>query len=117
MLLLSDIDKGGVLPTSTALQLLSSSEQQRIKGFIIKFRGDVSLLEPGNHKSYPENNLRCISLVDKQRLSTILHATTQMDWQKLNKFLGLPISQLLRLYIIQQNHLLFVFYKELSGKL
>ncbi|MCU7939202.1 MAG: cobyric acid synthase [gamma proteobacterium symbiont of Bathyaustriella thionipta] len=51
VLLVSDIDKGGVFAhLYGTLKLLSPSEQQRIKGFIInKFRGDVTLLEPGNH--------------------------------------------------------------------
>lgn len=50
VLLISDIDKGGVFAhLYGTLKLLSPSEQQRIRGFIInKFRGDVSLLEPGN---------------------------------------------------------------------
>ncbi len=50
VLLVSDIDKGGVFAhLYGTLKLLSTSEQQRIKGFIInKFRGDISLLEPGN---------------------------------------------------------------------
>lgn len=50
VLLVSDIDKGGVFAhLYGTLKLLSPSEQQRIKGFIInKFRGDISLLEPGN---------------------------------------------------------------------
>ncbi|MCW8929812.1 MAG: cobyric acid synthase [Gammaproteobacteria bacterium] len=50
VLLVSDIDKGGVFAhLYGTLKLLSSSEQQRIKGYIInKFRGDISLLEPGN---------------------------------------------------------------------
>ena len=50
VLLVSDIDKGGVFAhLYGTLKLLSLSEQQRIKGFIInKFRGDESLLEPGN---------------------------------------------------------------------
>ena len=50
VLLVSDIDKGGVFAhLYGTLKLLSPSEQQRIKGFIInKFRGDVALLEPGN---------------------------------------------------------------------
>ena len=50
VLIVSDIDKGGVFAhLYGTLKLLSPSEQQRIKGFIInKFRGDVTLLEPGN---------------------------------------------------------------------
>ena len=50
VILVADIDKGGVFAhLYGTLKLLSNSEQQRIKGFIInKFRGDQSLLEPGN---------------------------------------------------------------------
>lgn len=50
VLVVADIDKGGVFAhLYGTLKLLSESEQQRIKGFIInRFRGDISLLEPGN---------------------------------------------------------------------
>jgi len=50
VLLVADIDKGGVFAhLYGTLKVLSNSEQRRIKGFIInKFRGDQSLLEPGN---------------------------------------------------------------------
>jgi len=49
VILIGDVDKGGVFASlyGTFL-LLSESEQQRVKGFLInKFRGDVSLLMPG----------------------------------------------------------------------
>ncbi len=51
VLLVSDIDKGGVFAhLYGTVKLLSPSEQQRIKGLIInKFRGDIALLESGNH--------------------------------------------------------------------
>ena len=50
VLVVSDIDRGGVFAhLYGTLTLLSESEQNRIKGFIInKFRGDITLLEPGN---------------------------------------------------------------------
>ncbi|HDZ57443.1 MAG TPA: cobyric acid synthase [Pseudomonas xinjiangensis] len=49
VLLIADIDKGGVLAHLVGtLELLSPSEQARIKGFVInRFRGDIALLQPG----------------------------------------------------------------------
>jgi adenosylcobyric acid synthase len=49
VLLIADIDRGGVFAHLTGtVQLLSPSEQQRIKGFVInRFRGDIGLLQPG----------------------------------------------------------------------
>lgn len=49
VVIVADIDKGGVFAhLYGTLKLLSESEQQRVIGFVInKFRGDISLLEPG----------------------------------------------------------------------
>ena len=50
VILVADIDKGGVFASIYGtIKLMSAADQQRIKGIIInKFRGDKSLLEPGN---------------------------------------------------------------------
>jgi adenosylcobyric acid synthase len=51
VILVADIDRGGVFAHLVGtLDLLSPSEQARIKGFVInRFRGDIGLLEPGLH--------------------------------------------------------------------
>ncbi len=49
VILIADIDKGGVFAHLVGtLELLSASEQTRVKGFVInRFRGDIALLQPG----------------------------------------------------------------------
>lgn len=49
VILIADIDKGGVFAHLVGtLELLSPSEQARVVGFVInKFRGDLALLQPG----------------------------------------------------------------------
>ena len=49
VILVADIDKGGVFAHLVGtLELLSQSEQQRVLGFVInRFRGDIDILQPG----------------------------------------------------------------------
>ena len=49
VIIVGDIDRGGVFASIYGtIMLMSDSEKQRIKGFIInKFRGDIEILKPG----------------------------------------------------------------------
>jgi adenosylcobyric acid synthase len=49
VLLIADIDRGGIFAHFVGtLELLSASEQARVVGFVVnRFRGDIALLEPG----------------------------------------------------------------------
>lgn len=65
VILIGDIDKGGVFASIYGTyMLLSPSEQKRIKGYIInKFRGDVTLLEPGIEMFYERLPIPCLGVI------------------------------------------------------
>jgi adenosylcobyric acid synthase len=64
-LLVGDIDRGGVFASLLGtLELLEVQERERIRGFAInKFRGDVSLLEPGVRMIEERVGKRCTGVV------------------------------------------------------
>ena len=70
VILIGDIDKGGVFASIYGTyMLLSSSEQKRIKGYIInKFRGDVTLLEPGIEMFYERLPIPCLGVIPFERM-------------------------------------------------
>lgn len=69
VLLIGDIDKGGVFASIYGtIMLLPPEEQKRIKGFIInKFRGDVELLKPGIEMIEAKINIPCLGVVPYKR--------------------------------------------------
>ncbi|MEG0306596.1 MAG: cobyric acid synthase [Clostridium sp.] len=65
VLLVGDIDKGGVFASLLGtIMLLSDDEKKRVKGTIInKFRGDISLLKPGLDSLEELTNKDCLGVV------------------------------------------------------
>lgn len=65
VLLVGDIDKGGVFASLLGtIMLLSDSEKERVKGTIInKFRGDISLLKPGVDSLEELTHRDCLGVV------------------------------------------------------
>jgi adenosylcobyric acid synthase len=64
-ILVADIDRGGVFASLLGtLELLEPWERERIGGFVInKFRGDLSLLEPGVHMIEERLKKPCLGVV------------------------------------------------------
>lgn len=71
VILIGDIDKGGVFASIYGtVMLLEEEERKRIKGFIInKFRGDVKLLEPGIKMLEDMIKIPCLGVVPYFRLN------------------------------------------------
>ena len=69
VILIGDIDKGGVFASIYGtIMLLEPEEQQRIKGFVInKFRGDVELLKPGIEMIEEKINIPCLGVIPYKR--------------------------------------------------
>lgn len=65
VVLIGDIDKGGVFASIYGtIMLLAPEERDRIKGFIInKFRGDVNLLMPGIKMIEEKINKPCLGVI------------------------------------------------------
>ncbi len=69
VVLIGDIDKGGVFASIYGtIMLLEPEEQKRVKGFIInKFRGDVELLKPGIEMIEEKINIPCLGVIPYKR--------------------------------------------------
>ena len=65
IILVGDIDKGGVFASIYGtVMLLEPEEQKRIKGYIInKFRGDVEILKPGLDMFYDKLPIPCLGVI------------------------------------------------------
>jgi len=64
-LLLGDIDRGGVFASLLGtLELLEERERRRIRGYLInKFRGDVTLLQPGIEMVKTRMAIPCVGVI------------------------------------------------------
>ena len=69
VILVADIDKGGVFASLYGtVMLLEPEERERIKGFIInKFRGDVDLLTPGIRMIEDKISIPCLGVMPYRR--------------------------------------------------
>ncbi len=65
VILAGDIDKGGVFASLYGtVMLLKEEERKRIKGFIInKFRGDISILQPGIEMMEEKIGIPCLGVI------------------------------------------------------
>lgn len=65
VILIGDVDKGGVFAALYGtVMLLEPEERKRIRGFLInKFRGDVSLLEPGIRMLEEKIDIPCVGVI------------------------------------------------------
>ncbi len=88
-LLVGDIDRGGVFASLVGtLDLLEPEERRRIRGFVInKFRGDLSLLEPGMRMIEQRTGKACVGVVPylhslqlEEEDSLGLPVSTQTQW-------------------------------------
>lgn len=70
VLLVGDIDKGGVFASlAGTMLLLNEGEKERVKGTIInKFRGDVEILKPGLDMLEDIIHIPCLGVVPYTRL-------------------------------------------------
>lgn len=64
-LLIGDIDRGGVFASLFGtLELLNTKERRRIRGYLInKFRGDISLLQPGLEMIKTHITVPCVGII------------------------------------------------------
>ena len=71
VIIVGDIDRGGVFASIYGtIMLMSESEKDRIKGFIInKFRGDIEILKPGIKMIEEKVNKPCLGVVPYFELS------------------------------------------------
>lgn len=70
VVLIGDIDKGGVFASIYGtVMLLEPEERKRIKGYIInKFRGDVKILQPGIDMFYEKLQIPCLGVIPYEPL-------------------------------------------------
>lgn len=94
VLLVGDIDRGGVFAALYGtVKLLEEEEQKRIRGLVInKFRGDVKILEPGLRMIEEKTGIPVVGVVPMERLDIDDEDSLSERLEQTRKGAGLDVA-------------------------
>ena len=88
VILVADIDRGGVFAQILGtIELLSSEERRRVRGFVInKFRGDKSILDSGIRMIEEKTGIPCLGTLPYMKINLDDEDSLSENLQKQTKF-------------------------------